>query len=346
MSSDFAVHEQGTSIGITGIGTYLPPRVRTFADTATMVGMPEQWVLERTGIRSRHVADDDQATSDMAAQAVSSALMSAGLTAEQLGLILVATTTPDEPCPSTACRVQGLIGAGQAVAMDVAAACSGWLFAAKVAQAWLTSNPEVEHAVVVGSETYSRFLNPGDRATAALFGDGAAATVVSRVAGGEGFAPIILGSDGSRGDFAWIPGGGSRIPASAETVRERSHTVHMDGRAARVFVYEVFPKLVAEALARTGTHPEELAAVVAHQPNPVLLRRAYANTALPPDKLVVTGDRVGNLGAGALPHALNEAAVSKKLVPGDKVLMVAFGAGLTWGSTVLTWSGTADHALS
>ncbi|MFJ8605434.1 3-oxoacyl-ACP synthase III family protein [Streptomyces shenzhenensis] len=346
MSSDFAVHEQGTSIGITGIGTYLPPRVRTFADTATMVGMPEQWVLERTGIRSRHVADEDQATSDMAAQAVSSALMSAGLTAEQLGLILVATTTPDEPCPSTACRVQGLIGAGQAVAMDVAAACSGWLFAAKVAQAWLTSNPEVEHAVVVGSETYSRFLNPGDRATAALFGDGAAATVVSRVAGGEGFAPIILGSDGSRGDFAWIPGGGSRIPASAETVRERSHTVHMDGRAARVFVYEVFPKLVAEALARTGTHPEELAAVVAHQPNPVLLRRAYANTALPPDKLVVTGDRVGNLGAGALPHALNEAAVSKKLVPGDKVLMVAFGAGLTWGSTVLTWSGTADHALS
>ncbi|WP_183154738.1 3-oxoacyl-ACP synthase III family protein [Streptomyces shenzhenensis] len=346
MSSDFAVHEQRTSIGITGIGTYLPPRVRTFADTATMVGMPEQWVLERTGIRSRHVADDDQATSDMAAQAVSSALMSAGLTAEQLGLILVATTTPDEPCPSTACRVQGLIGAAQAVAMDVAAACSGWLFAAKVAQAWLTANPEVEHAVVVGSETYSRFLNPDDRATAALFGDGAAATVVSRVAGGEGFAPIILGSDGSRGDFAWIPGGGSRIPASAESVRERSHTVHMDGRAARVFVYEAFPKLVTEALARTGTHPEELAAVVAHQPNPILLRRAYANTALPPDKLVVTGDRVGNLGAGALPHALNEAAVSKKLVPGDKVLMVAFGAGLTWGSTVLTWSGTADHALS
>ncbi|WP_370252286.1 3-oxoacyl-ACP synthase III family protein [Streptomyces sp. V4I8] len=339
---------------MTGIGAYVPPKVRTYQDTAVAVGMPEQWVLERTGIRQRHVADDEQATSDLAAAAVRAALKSADLSAEQLGLIIVGTTTPDEICPSTACRVQALVGARHAVALDVSAACSSWLFGIKVAQQWLATNDDVEHAVVVGSEVYSRFLDFSDRATASLFGDGAAATVLSRVPAGHllrhqsrgedpghagGFGPIILGSDGTHAEHAWIPAGGSRRPASDTTLADRDHAVHMDGRAARVFVHEVFPQMIDQALSSSGVKPEDIKVVASHQPNPVLLRKAYARTGLSEDRLVVIGDRVGNLGAASLPYALAQAAAEGRVQRGDTILIVAFGAGLTWGSTTLTWSG-------
>jgi len=301
--------------------------------------MTEQWVLERTGIRQRHIAKSEQATSDLAAEAVRAALSSAGIGADQLDLIIVGTTTPDEICPSTACRVQALVGAQRAVALDVAAACSSWLFGIQVAKQWLTTNTDIEHAVVVGSEVYSRFLDFSDRATAALFGDGAAATVLSRVPQTEGFGPITLGSDGTQAEHAWIPGGGSRRPASAITVRDRAHAVHMDGRAARVFVHDVFPQMIDQALSASGVKPEDVKVVVSHQPNPVLLRKAYARTGLPEDRLIVIGERVGNLGAGSLPYALAQASAEGRLQTGDAVLLVAFGAGLTWGSTTLIWSG-------
>ncbi|WP_129312266.1 ketoacyl-ACP synthase III [Streptomyces sp. L2] len=334
-------------IGVTGIGAYLPPLIRTHRDTAAAVGMPEQWVLERTGIKTRYVAEAEQATSDLAAQAVQAALTSGGLSAEQLGLIIVGTTTPDEICPSTACRVQAMVGARRAVALDVSAACSSWLFGIKVAQQWLAANDDIEHAVVVGSEVYSRFLDFSDRATASLFGDGAAATLLSRVPEAEGFSHITLASDGTQAEHAFIPGGGSRRPASETTLRERSHTVRMDGRAARMFVYEVFPQMIDQALSSADLKPDDIKVVISHQPNPVLLRKAYAKTGLPEDRLIVIGERVGNLGAGSLPYALAQAAAEGRLEPGDKALIVAFGAGLTWGSTVLTWSGAAvpDPAL-
>lgn len=236
-----------------------------------------------------------QATSDLAAQAARAALESAGLLPEQVGLLLLATTTPDELSPATACRVQALLGANNAVAMDITAGGSGWLFAAKTAQAWLAINPEVEHAV--------------------------------------------LASDGTQAEHVWIPAGGSRRPASDETVRERIHTIHMDGRASHAFTHEVFPRRVEETLSMNGMQPDQLAAVVACEPNPVLLRKAYAETPLPADQLIVASDQVGDLSAAGLPYALAQAAASDKLQPGDKVLMVALGAGLTWGSTILCWSG-------
>jgi 3-oxoacyl-(acyl-carrier-protein) synthase III len=330
-----------THIGVTGLGTYLPPLIRTYQETATVVGMPEQWVLERTGIRKRHIAGAEQATSHLAAHAVRAALSSAGLSAEQLDLIIVGTTTPDEICPSTACRVQAQVGARRAVALDVSAACSSWLFGIQVAHQWLATSGEIQHAVVVGSEVYSRFLDFSDRATASLFGDGAAATLLSRVPQTEGFGPITLASDGTHAEHAFIPGGGSRRPASETTLRERAHAVRMDGRATRMFVYEVFPQMIDQALSSAGLKPEEIKVVIAHQPNPVLLRKAYAKTGMPGDRLVVIGDRVGNLGAGSLPYALAQAAAEGRLQRGDKALIVAFGAGLTWGSTILTWSGAA-----
>ncbi|MFD8396231.1 3-oxoacyl-ACP synthase III family protein [Streptomyces sp. NPDC059680] len=330
-----------TQIGVTGIGAYVPPLVRTYRETAKAVKMSEQWVLERTGIRQRYMAEAEQATSDLAAHAVRSALTSAGLSAEQLDLIIVGTTTPDEICPSTACRVQALVGARRAVALDVSAACSSWLFGIQVARQWLATNDDIEHAVVVGSEVYSRFLDFSDRATASLFGDGAAATVLSRVPRTEGFGLITLASDGTQAEHAFIPGGGSRRPASEATLRERAHAVRMDGRAARMFVYEVFPQMIDQSLSSAGLKPEDIKVVISHQPNPVLLRKAYAKTGLPEERLVVIGGQVGNLGAGSLPYALAQAAAEGRLQPGDKALIVAFGAGLTWGSTILTWSGAA-----
>ncbi|MFJ3176725.1 3-oxoacyl-ACP synthase III family protein [Streptomyces roseus] len=327
------------AIGVTGIGVYTPSSIRTYQDTAMAVNMPEQWVLSRTGIHQRHVAGDQQATSDLAAAAAQAALASAGLSAEEIGLIVLGTTTPDEPCPATACRVQALLDARNAVALDVSGACSSWLFGVKVAQEWMASDTRVRHAVVIGSEVYSRFLDFSDRATSVLFGDGAAATVLSRVPDSEGFAPITLASDGTRADYACIPAGGSRHPASTGTLRGGAHYVHMDGRAARVFVNEIFPQLIEEALSSAGVESSKITAVVAHQPNPVLLRKAYANTGMPEDKLIVIGDRVGNLGAGSIPYALAQAVVEKRLRVGDKLLLLAFGAGLTWGSAVLTWSG-------
>lgn len=325
------------SIGVVGIGTYLPPVVRNLQDIAQAVRMPEQWVTERTGIQQRYEALPEQATSDLAAEAVRAALDSAGLSAAQLDLLVVGTTTPDEIGQATACRVQHLVGATRAVAMDVSAACSSWLFGARIAHDWLAARGGC--AAVVGCEVYSRFLDHNDRATAVLFGDGAAATVLGPVPHPQGFGPITLASDGARAGHAHIPAGGSRRPASAQTVRANDHSVRMDGRAARDFVYDIFPRMTSEALLAARVKPDQIDAVVAHQPNPVLLRKAYANTGLPEDRLIVIGQEVGNLGAASLPYSLAQAAAQGRLRTGSKILVVAFGAGLTWGNTVLTWSG-------
>ncbi|MFG2005269.1 3-oxoacyl-ACP synthase III family protein [Spirillospora sp. NPDC048911] len=324
-------------IGVLGTGGYVPDRVRTNEEVAAAAGVSPEWILERTGVRQRHVAGAAQAASDLAAEAVRAALAQAGLVAGDLDLLVLATSTPDELGPSTACRVQARIGAGNAVALDVAAACSGWVFGTRVARDWLVAEGTGGRAAVVGVEVYSRFLDGRDRGTAVLFADGAAAAVLGPVAAGHGFARITLGSDGTRADDVLIRAGGSRLPASRETLREGLHHIFMDGRAVRDFILEIFPAAAADALRRSGMTPGDIALVVAHQPNPLLLRRACAEAGFAPDRLMVTGDRVGNIGAASLPYALDQAHRQGRLRSGDRVLLVGFGAGLTWGSTVLTW---------
>jgi 3-oxoacyl-[acyl-carrier-protein] synthase-3 len=283
------------------------------------------------------VAASDEAASDLAARAVEAALKDAGLTANDLDLLVLATSTPDELGPSTACRVQAALGASQAVAFDVSAACSGWLFGARVAQNWLGAAPDGRYAAVVGVEAYSRFLDGTDRGTAVLFADGAGATILGAVSDGYGFAPIELGSDGTGADDVLIPGGGSRHPADHTSVDDGMHRIHMDGRAVRDFIVEIFPEVSTATLQRSGLTTDDIALVISHQPNPVLLRRVCEEAGFDADRLVLVGDQVGNIGAGSLPFALAEANAQGMLKTGDHVLIVAFGAGLTYGGTVLTW---------
>ncbi|WP_411978644.1 beta-ketoacyl-ACP synthase 3 [Streptomyces sp. N50] len=333
------------SIGVLATGTCLPERVLTNDEVAEAAGVDPDWIVQRTGVLRRHIAEPEQAASDLAAEAVRKALTAAGLPASALGLLVLATSTPDELGPSTACRVQALVGADRAVAFDVAAACSGWLFAARVAHDWLRSGTGERYAAVVGVEVYSRFVDPADRATAVLFADGAAATILGPVAGGEGFASIQLGSDGSAAGDVLIPAGGSRLPASPQTLADRRHKVHMDGKAVRDFILRIFPKVLGDALHRNGLRLTDIDLLISHQPNPLLLRRAAADAGVPADRVVIIGHEVGNIGAASIPYALASADHDARLRAGSRVLVTAFGAGLTWGSTILTWTRTQRRGV-
>ncbi|MFI9048012.1 3-oxoacyl-ACP synthase III family protein [Streptomyces sp. NPDC053427] len=331
-------------IGVLGMGTYLPRSRRTNEDVAADVGVTPQWIAERTGVHMRHVAAPGEAASDLAAAAVRAATAAAGIDIDQLDVLILATSTPDELGPSTACRVQALTGARNAVALDVSAACSGWLFAARVAHDWLSNDPCTRYAAVVGVEAYSKFLDPTDRGTAVLFADGAAASVLGPVrddGGHGGFRDFALGSDGTGAHHVLIPAGGSRAPASPNTLAGHRHDIHMDGRAVRDFITEIFPRVVDESLTRNRLRLRDIDVFITHQPNPVLLRNLGDRIGIPRERLVIVGGEVGNIGAASTPYALAGAAASGLLEPGSRVLIAAFGAGVTWGSALLTWTGAS-----
>ncbi|MEU3217574.1 ketoacyl-ACP synthase III [Streptomyces sp. NPDC006971] len=327
------------AIGVLGMGTYLPRAIRGNADVAAAAGVTPEWIAQRTGVHTRHVAAPDQAASDLAAGAVRAAVAAAGIDIDQVDVVIAATSTPDELGPSTACRIQALTGARNAVALDVSAACAGWLFAARVAYDWLRGSGGARYAVVVGVEAYSKFLDPADRGTAVLFADGAAAAVLGPVPYGSGFAGFRLGSDGTGAHHVLIPAGGSRVPASAATLDAGRHRVHMDGRAVRDFITEIFPELVRETLACNDLRLTDIDAFITHQPNPVLLRDLGTRIGIPEGRLVIVGDEVGNIGAASAPYALAGAAARGLLPRGGRILLAVFGAGLTWGSALLTWTG-------
>jgi 3-oxoacyl-(acyl-carrier-protein) synthase III len=331
------------AIGIVGTGNYLPDRVRDNVEVAAVTGATESWILDRTGISTRHVADPGQATSDLAARAADEALASADVDVDDIALIILATSTPDELGPSTACRVQAQLGARRAVAMDISGACSGYLFGVRVAHDWLSARPGDGFAIVVGSEVYSKFLNHDDRHTAVLFGDGAGATVLGLVPPGTGFSCIEIGSDGSGAGHVLIPAGGSRRPANAATIAEQGHSIQMNGAAVRDFISEVFPRLVDQLLTASGQQLSDIDLVIPHQPNPVLLRHLAQQIGITDKQLFIVGDRVGNIGSACIPFALAEAAASGRIVAGDQLLLSAFGAGLTWGAALLRWSGSRQY---
>ncbi|MFD0690211.1 3-oxoacyl-ACP synthase III family protein [Actinomadura fibrosa] len=324
--------------GIRGTGSHLPGRQVPSEDLSRSMGLPPSWIERCTGIRRRHVAGDGEAASDLAAAAGRHALDAARLDAADLGLIVLGTSTPDELGPSTACRVQALLGARTAAAFDVAAACTGFVYGLQAAVGWLsTQRGAPPYALVIGVEVYSRFLHPRDRATRALFGDGAAAAVIGPVARPYGLGPVVLGSDGSRAGDVLIPAGGSRAPASPATLAALGHTIHMDARAVRDFITAIFPRLVTEASRTAGISPADLALVVPHQPNPRLVASLAADAGLSPAQVAIAGQDVGNIGAASLPYALDTAVRARGVGPGDLVLLAGFGAGLTWGHTLITW---------
>ncbi|MBP9199169.1 MAG: ketoacyl-ACP synthase III [Gemmatimonadales bacterium] len=322
---------------LAGLGVYLPSQVVTNQDFATRLETSDQWIVERTGIRERRYASPAEPVSVMARGASEAALQRAGLTAADLDAILVATASPDRPLPSTACSLQALLGAQKAAAFDLSAACSGFLYGLTVAEGLICAG-QARHVLVVGGEKLTAITDQQDRSTAILFGDGVGAAIVSAGSrDGRGILSTFIKSDGRLAELLYIPGGGTLDPISEKVVRERSHYMKMAGR--EVFKHAVLTMAEAcdEAIRRAGITPDAIDLMVPHQANVRIIDATAKHGGIPPEKVVVTVDRYGNTSAASIPMALAHAEATGRLQPGMLVLLVAFGAGFTWGSAVIRW---------
>ncbi|MEU7145393.1 ketoacyl-ACP synthase III [Nocardia sp. NPDC046473] len=324
---------------ITGTGSYVPSRVLSNGEIATRLGITEDWIVEKTGIRERRVAAPDEATSDLATKAAEQALASAGLVPDDIDLIILATSTPDQPMPATACLVQANLGASRATAMDVNAVCTGFIYGFSVARSMLLADPGIRNALVIGADTYSRILNYDDRSTAVLFGDGAGAVVITKTDTDSDVIASFLGSDGTKADYIQIPGGGSRRPASCETVSTGDHYFAMRGRETRMTVAENLPRLTDRIMELGGFGWTDVDHVVPHQANGVMLSAWSDAVGLRPGVLRKTVERYGNTGAASVPLTLDDTVRQGMISPGDLVMLFAVGGGVTWGGLAVRWAG-------
>ncbi|NUT97843.1 MAG: beta-ketoacyl-ACP synthase 3 [Saccharothrix sp.] len=325
------------AIGFLGTGSYLPERVVTNDEIAELVtdATPE-WVLAKTGIRTRRWAAPDEATSDLAARAARRALEAAHLTADEIDYLIVSTSTGDFPQPPTACLVQDLIGARDAACFDINAVCAGFVFGVELAHSLTTARPGTR-ALVIGADVYSRILDFTDRRTAVLLGDGAGAAVIGEVPDG-GILRVDLGNRGDAQDLIKVVAGGSRVPTSAATVAAGGHFFTMQGRGVRDFVMENVPKLVDELVTDLGLSVADVDCFVPHQANGVLLRELAQRCGLGDAHTHLVVDRYGNLGSASVPVALDDAVTSGKIHAGDLVLLSAFGGGMSVGTGLVRWS--------
>ncbi len=321
---------------ITGVGSYLPERVLTNAELERMVDTTDEWITSRTGIRERRMAAPDEATSDMAAHAARRALEFAGVTAEQVDLIIVATITPDMLFPSVACLVQQKIGARRAAAFDLEAACSGFIYALEVGQQFIMSHT-YDTVLVIGAEKLSSILDWTDRNTCVLFGDGAGAAVLQNRPRSHGLLTACMGADGTKADLLCMPGGGSRIPASQDSVASRLHYLRMDGRETFKNAVMAMGRAAEEALARCSLTVEQIKCIIPHQANRRIIDAVADRLGAPLDRVFTNVDRYGNTSAASVAIALDEAVRSGRIERGDLLLLLVFGAGLTWGSAVIEW---------
>ncbi len=321
---------------IAGTGSYLPDRILTNADLMEIVDTTDEWIVSRTGIRQRHRASDDEATSDLATAAALKALEMAGKEPGDLDLIIVATITPDHFFPSTAALVQRNIGATKAAAFDLEAACTGFIYGLSVADQFIKTGM-YETILVVGAEVLSRYINWEDRTTAVLFGDGAGAAVLVP---GQDSSQIIsthLHCDGSMMDLLFAPGGGSRMPPSYEVIDKKLNTVKMKGNETFKVAVSKLSEVVVEVLKHNNITEDEIDFLVPHQANLRIILAVARKLKFPVDKVVITVDRHGNTSAASIPLALDDAIRSETIVRGDTVLLEAFGGGLTWGAALIKW---------
>ena len=329
------VSRNGRRIGITGIGAFAPERVLTNEDLEGMIETSDEWIRERTGIKERRIAAPDQAASDLALPACRQALERAGVRAEELDLLVVGTCTPDMVFPTTASLVADKLGARDAAAYDLLAGCTGFLYA--LAQAYgALAGGLAERALVVGSEALSKITNWHDRGTCILFGDGAGAAVLEPVEDG-GFLAFELGADGSGGEDLKVPAGGSRAPASAETVERDLHFIQMNGAEVYRFATRVMVASAEKVLAKAGRGVDDVDLYVPHQANKRIIDHAARNLGLPHEKVFVNIERFGNTSSASIPLCLVEAEEAGVLTGGANILLSAVGAGLTWGSALVTW---------
>ena len=326
----------GLAVSITGLGSHVPERVVTNDELSTMMDTSDEWIVERTGIRERRVAAEEEALSDLALPAAQEALADAGLKGPELDLIIVATVTPDMAFPATAAILADQLGAHEAGAYDLSAGCTGFMYA--VAQAYgMLAGGLARRALVVGGDVLSKIMDWSDRSTAVLFGDGAGAVVMERVGQG-GFLGFELGADGSGGPQLYLPGGGSRTPATSESVAERLHFVQMNGREVFKFATRVLVSSAEAVLAECGRTVDEVDVYVPHQANVRIIDYATQKLGIPEDRVVIDVDRYGNTSSGSIPLALADAKADGRLAAGRLVLMTGMGAGLTWGSGLIEWT--------
>jgi len=322
---------------ISSLATYVPPRLLTNADLERLVETTDEWILQRTGIRERHIVDPGVATSDLAAEAAREAIRRAGLTPADIDFIVVGTTTPDMMFPSTTCLVQTKIGAPHAWGFDLGAACSGFTYALTTA-AQLVSAGGSRHALVIGADVMSSIIDYTDRTTCVLFGDGAGAVVVE-ASDDDGIGIIDFENyvDGSGGDALCMPAGGSLRPASRDTVDQRLHYVKQDGATVFKFAVRNTEEAASRILERNGVKPCEIDLFVSHQANRRIIMSATEKLGIPPEKVVINIERFGNTTAGTIPLALNDAVEQKRLKRGDLLLVASVGAGFTVGTVLMRW---------
>jgi len=323
-------------VGILGVGMHVPEKVLTNRDLEAMVDTSDEWIVSRTGIRERRIASRDQASSDLAYEASLKALERAGIAAEDLDLILVATITPDMAFPATACILQDKLGARKAAAFDLSAACSGFIYGLAAASSFISTGM-YKYVLVVGAECLSRITDYEDRNTCILFGDGAGAAVLGPVREGAGFRSFVLGADGSGGDLLKLPAGGSRLPITGEVLAQRLQYLKMAGRDVFKFAVRVMGNSANEALEKAGLSREDIDLLVPHQANMRIIQAALERLGLEPEKCAVNLDRYGNVSAASIPIALAEAVETGRVKSGDRLLLVGFGGGLTYGACVLIW---------
>lgn len=324
-------------VGIVGLGSYLPEERVTNADLTKIVDTTEEWILQRTGIGERRRASVAEAASDLGTQAALKALEDAKTKPEKVDLIIVATVTPDMFFPSTACIIQNNIGAVNAAAFDASAACSGFLYGLAMGSQFVATGM-YDTVLVIASETLTKIMNMEDRTTCILFGDGAGAAVLKPVEEGEGFLSFYLGADGSGGELLKLPAGGSRKPATKETVENKEHFIQMSGNEVFKFAVKVMGDAALKALEKAGLSKEDVDYLVPHQANTRIIDSAVKRLGLSPDKVYVNLHKYGNMSGASIPVALDEAVKEGKIKKGDHVVLVGFGAGLTWGSCVMKWS--------
>ncbi len=321
---------------IISTGSYLPPKVMSNSDMEKLVDTSEEWIIERTGIKERRIADESQAASDLAYEASKIALERAGLQAEDIDLIIVATVTGDMPFPATACFLQNKLGAVNAAGFDINATCSGFLYGLYVADGLIKSGMH-RKILVVGAEVLSKITDWDDRTTCVLFGDGAGAVIVGPTEEDRGILSMHINSDGRMWDLLHVPGGGSRNPASKETIDKKLHYIKMKGNETFKVAVRTLEELVVRTLEENGLDSSQLSLLIPHQANLRIIQATADRLKLPFDKVVVNLDKYGNTSAASIPIALDEAVASGRIGKGDYILLEAFGGGLTWASALIKW---------
>jgi len=322
---------------ISALGTYVPPRLLTNADLEKMVETTDQWILDRTGIRERHIADKGVATSDLGLQAAKKALAERRIAPDDLDAIIVATVTPDMLFPCSACLVQHKLGAKNVWGFDLNAACSSFVYALQVGSQFITSGAH-QKVMVIGADVMSSVIDYTDRATCVIFGDGAGAVILEPADDSLGVIDFLNEVDGSGGCSLYMPGGGSLNPASHETVEQRMHYVHQDGQAVFKFAVRKMAELCEKLLQRNGLTGKDIDVFIPHQANKRIITATADRLGMPMEKVIIDIDRYGNTTSATIPLAMNTARQEGKLKKGDMVLLAAVGAGFTVGTTLLRWA--------